>query len=742
MITRRSFLGSLSAVSAGLAVADALPLAAFAKSPASSDVTKYVKIAIGTGGHGHTYPGATMPWGAVQLSPDTGVKGWDHCSGYHWDDKTILGFSHTHLSGTGAADLLDFLVVPRVGAVKLAPSEYQQSFSHDEEVSRPGYYSVKLKDSGIFTELSATERCGVHRYTFPESKSATIMLDMTHLIEGNPQKVNWAKVKVEGRRMLTGGRSTQLWSPGREIYFAMEFSRPADSIQIFADDKLVQGETSNEPRLKVVAHFHTTAGEKILVKTGISGISTEGALANLKAEVPHWDFDAVQHKAHQAWQQALGAIQVETENTRHKEIFYTGLYHTMLAPTLFDDVTGKYAGMDGKVHDLPAGLHNYSTFSLWDTYRALHPLYTLIAPEKVPDLVNCLIREAEQSPGGVPIWPLQQKETFCMVGYHSAPVVAEALVKGFQGIDAKAAYKVFRKRAMVDDYRGLGAYRKYGYIPCDVEEENASKTMDYAYDDSAVAAIAKAAGEQQESEQLHKRSKNYRNLYDKETGFIRPKYTDGRWAGPFAPNAISVSRKWRDYTESNAWVTTFSVQHDPNGLAELMGGKQALEKKLDDLFSADSTQPPDMPPDVAGLVGQYAHGNEPSHHIVYLYNYAGVPEKAQKRLRSLMETMYDNKPNGMQGNEDCGQMSAWYVLSALGIYPVDPVSATWDVGTPLFDRATLEVGNGKTLTIETKRSSADAAIVKSITFNGEKHEGLTFEHAALAKGGKIVFEMA
>lgn len=742
MITRRSFLGSLSAVSAGLAVADALPLKAFAKSASSSDVTRYVKIAIGTGGHGHTYPGASMPWGAVQLSPDTGVKGWDHCSGYHYDDKTILGFSHTHLSGTGASDMLDFLVVPHVGPVKLAASDYQQAFSHDDEVARPGYYSVKLKDSGILAELTATERCGVHRYTFPQSDSATLMLDMTHLIDGDPTKINWARLKVEGRRTLTGGRSTQLWSPGREIYFAMQFSRPADAVQIFVDDKPVAGDTSSQPRIKCVARFKTRAGEKILVKTGISGISTEGAMANLNAEVPGWDFDAVQHKAHQAWEQALGAIQVESSNTRHKEIFYTALYHTMLAPTLFDDVTGKYAGMDGKVHDLPAGMRNYSTFSLWDTYRALHPLYTLIAPQKVPDLVNCLIREGEQSPGGVPIWPLQQKETFCMVGYHSAPVVAEALVKGFQGIDAKAAYKIFRKRAMEDDYRGLGGYRKFGYVPCDVSDENASKTMDYAYDDAAVAAIAKAAGETQESEMLLKRSRNYKNLYDKESGFIRPRYSDGRWAGPFAPNAINVSRKWRDYTESNAWVTTFSVQHDPEGLAEMLGGKKALEKKLDDLFSADPTQPADMPPDVAGLVGQYAHGNEPSHHIAYLYNYAGTPEKAQKRLRSLMETMYDNQPNGMQGNEDCGQMSAWFILSALGIYPVDPVKAKWDIGTPIFDKATIHVGEGKTLTIEAKRKSAEDALVKQVHFNGNKHEELTFDHAELAKGGKIVFEMA
>jgi predicted alpha-1,2-mannosidase len=427
------------------------------------------------------------------------------------------------------------------------------------------------------------------------------------------------------------------------------------------------------------------------VKTGISGVDVEGATANLAAEAPGWNFDGVRTAAHAAWQRELGRISVSSDNQKYLEIFYTGLYHMMVAPTLFDDVTGRYRGMDGNVHTLPKGVHNYSTFSLWDTYRALHPMYTLLFPERVPDFVNYIIRMAEQSPAGVPVWPLQGEETGTMVGYHSAPVVAEAIAKGFPGIDVKAAYAPFRKRAMIDDFKGLGAYRKYGYVPCDLQIESASKTLDYAYDDWAVAALAKAAGEEADFDLLTKRSKCFTNLYDKESGFIRPRYADGHWAAPFNPKSINVSGKWRDYTEANGWQTTFCVQHDPQLLIETLGGKEAFIAKLDGLFNASSDMPPDMPPDVAGLVGQYAHGNEPCHHMAYLYNYAGAPHKTQQRVRSLMETMYDNQPDGLAGNEDCGQMSAWFVISSLGLYAVDPVSTKYDFGTPLFDRVEISI---------------------------------------------------
>ncbi|MES2394080.1 MAG: GH92 family glycosyl hydrolase [Acidobacteriota bacterium] len=732
-----------------------------AASPAAEmhDNLRHVKVAIGTGGHGHTYPGATVPFGAVQLGPDTGVRDWDHCSGYHYKDDAILGFSHTHLSGTGCIDLLDFLLMPGSDDFRFdpeadvdSPASYRAHFSHADEVAVPGYYSVKLKESKIKAELTATERVGLHKYTFPASQHSCFLLDLMHggVKVPNPEKHEvvppatvWSFLKVVSNDTIVGGRSQDVWGMGREIYFYMKFSKPFKHVDVYSAGKLVAS-NSDEIRggaLRAVLQFATTENEVVYVKTGISGVSVEGAAANVKAEAPGWDFEAKREAAHTAWREALGRVSVRSENQKYLEIFYTGLYHMMVAPTLFDDADGKYRGMDGKVHTLAAGEHNYSTFSLWDTYRALHPFYTLAFPERVPGFVNCLIRMSQESPAGVPVWPLHGRETGCMVGYHSAPVVAEALAKGFPGIDAKAAYAVFRKRAMDDDYRGLGAYRKYGYVPCDVQEESASKTLDYAYDDRAVAAIAKAAGKQAEHDALMERSENFKHLYDKESGFVRPRYSDGHWAGPFDPIEISVTRKWRDYTEANAWQTTFCVQHKPKLLIDLVGGNEAFVAKLDGLFSASSAMPPDMPPDVAGLVGQYAHGNEPCHHVAYLYNYAGAPGKTQKRVRSLMETMYDNQPDGMAGNEDCGQMSAWFVISALGLYAVDPVSAMYDIGTPLFDHAEIALPGGRKLVIEAKRDSPESIYVHGLVWNGKPVHGLVVEHAQLAQGGTLTFHL-
>jgi predicted alpha-1,2-mannosidase len=766
MVSRRKFLGAASAATLSTVVRDAFALPASfnpflnAAAPESTatDNTKHVKIAIGTGGHGHTYPGATVPFGAVQLSPDTGVRDWDHCSGYHYDDKAILGFSHTHLSGTGCIDLLDFLLMPATDdfhfdpkAAIDSPTSYRAHFSHEDEVAVPGYYSVKLQESKVKAELTATERVGVHKYTFPKSEKSCFLLDLMH---GGPNQtdinkpattppVRWAFLKMVSNDTLVGGRCQDVWGMGREIYFCMKFSKPFTHLEGYSSGLPVSsdGDEVRGTELRAVLRFATHEDEVVYVKTGISGVSVEGATANLKAEVPGWDFDGVRAAAHAAWNKELGRVRIPAGDTKYLEIFYTGLYHMMVAPTLFDDVDGRYRGMDSKVHTLPSGAHNYSTFSLWDTYRALHPMYTLILGERVPDMVNCLIRMAEQSPAGVPVWPLQGEETGCMVGYHSSSVVAEAIAKGFPGIDAKAAYAPFRKRALQDDYRGLAAYGKFGYVPCDQQDESASKTLDYAYDDHAVAALAKAAGEIADYELLNKRSKNFTNLFDKESGFIRPRYADGHWAGPFDPKEISVTRKWRDYTEANAWQTTFCVQHDPRGLIEMLGGDAAFVSKLDGLFSQSSEMPADMPPDVTGLVGQYAHGNEPCHHVAYLYNFAGAPHKTQQRVRSLMETMYDNKPDGMAGNEDCGQMSAWFVISSLGLYAVDPVSARYDFGTPLFDHVELTVGKGRKLILEAKRQSPGSIYIQSVAWNGATVKGLAVDHAKLAEGGRLTFHL-
>ncbi len=754
MISRRSFLGAVLAVSAaGLVSSRGMGgkfASAFASSAASPDVTKYVKIAIGTGGHGHTYPGATMPFGMVQLSPDTYNHGWDYCSGYHYSDTSIMGFSHTHLSGTGAADLLDFLLMPGTGPAKTEPGSrehpeegYRSRFSHADEIAEPGYYSVLLKDYNIRAELTATERAGLHKYTFPKSDSSHFILDLYHMNDGKPENLLWSKVNITGTDTITGGRSTGLWAHGREIYFAMKFSKPFVTSEIVSEGKTLDASVhqAESKSLKVLVHFQTTEGEVVYVKTGLSSVSAEAAQKNLDAEIPAWDFAKVKAAAHSAWQHELSSITVQSTNQKQLEIFYTSLYHTMVSPTLFDDVDGQYRGMDGKVHQLASGEHNYSTFSLWDTYRATHPLYTLAQGKRVPDLVNCLIRMADESPAGMPVWPLHAKETACMTGYHSVVVIAEAYAKGFKGIDIDKAYPVVRKRALEDDYQGLAAFRKTGYIPVDREPEATSKAMDYAYDAWAAAHLARGAGATDDAGELLTSAGFYRNIYDPKTTFIRPKLANGEWAEPFTPIELGHAKEWRDYTESNPWVTTFSVQHDPKGLANLLGGREALVTKLDGLFNAPSDLPPDAPPDIAGLVGQYAHGNEPSHHIAYLYAYVGAPYKTQERVRMLLDTMYHNEPDGLAGNEDCGQMSAWYVISALGFYAVDPVSTNYVFGTPLFDRAAVRLASGNELVVEAKRKSPENKYIQSVTFNGKPYTKVWFSHLDIANGGTFVFTM-
>lgn len=750
MIDRRHFLGSLVALPALWRVPPALA-SAFNSAGAFDDFTRYVKLAIGTGGHGHTYPGATVPFGMVQLSPDTYNKGWDWCSGYHYSDNSIMGFSHTHLSGTGVGDMLDFLLMPGIGEAKLAPGSrehpeegYRAKFSHEDEIAEPGYYSVLLRDPGIRAELSATERTGIQKYTFPESKDSHFILDLAHAYGDAPGLVLWAELQAQGHDTIVGGRSVAGWANGREIYFAMKFSKPFHALQVYSEDTALgaQARGAKGKHVKAVLHYRTSPGEVIYVKTGISGVSVEGAVKNLEKEIPAWDFEGVRRAAREAWRRELSRIQVESSNQKKMQIFYTGLYHLMVAPTLFDDVDGQYRGMDGKVHQLPSGFHNYSTFSLWDTYRATHPLYTLFQSRRVPDFVNCLVRMAGESPAGMPVWPLQAKETGTMTGYHSAAVIAEACVKKIPGLELQKVYPYMQKRAMVDDYRGLGWYRKLGYIPADKEEESVSKTMEYVYDDWAVAHVAEALGFADQAKQLLERSKNYRNLFDPKLRFIRARLENGEWAEPFDPRGMGHSKQWRDYTEANSWETTFAVQHDPQGYIELFGGRDAFLQKLDELFTTSSELPPDAPPDIAGMVGQYAHGNEPCHHIAYLYAYAGAPYKTQERVRFLLDTMYRNEPDGLAGNEDCGQMSAWYVISALGFYAVDPVSGNYVLGTPLFDHAEVELGSGKKLVIEAKRKSPEDKYIQEVTCNGQPHSKTWFRHADIVNGATIVFTMA
>jgi predicted alpha-1,2-mannosidase len=685
----------------------------------------------------------------MQLSPDTYNEDWDWCSGYHASDSSIMGFSHTHLSGTGCGDLLDFLVMPGTGPARIVPgsreapgSGYRSRFSHSDEVMTPGYYSVLLKDHSILAELTATERTGFHRYTFPASDAAYIVLDLQHCYGGAP-KMRSAELSMPAPDTLAGGHITTSWGNGRHAYFTMQLSKAPSRVVFYSDDMEVPAPTSvlTGGNLKCVLHFSTHANEVVLLKTGISGVSAEAAANNLKHEIPAWDFELVRTAARQSWAKQIGKIQIKTANESHKRIFYSGLYHLSLGPTLFDDVDGRYRGMDDQIHQLPEGQHNYSTFSTWDTYRAAHPVYTLIEPARVPDFANTLIRMAEESPRGMPVWPLQGTETGTMTGYHSAAIIAEAVAKGFPGIDAERAYQCMMKRAMVDDYRGLGYYRKLHYIPADREEESVSKTFEYCYDDWAIAHVARALGHADDAAMLVQRSTNYRNYFDASTGFMRPKLEDGSFTTPFNPIDLGHSKRWRDYTESNAWQTTFGVQHDTAGLITLFGGPAPFLAKLDELFTTASTLPADAPPDIAGLVGQYAHGNEPSHHIAYLYVYAGQPHKTQARARSLMETMYADQPDGIQGNEDVGQMSAWYILSALGFYSVDPVSGNYILGSPLFEQATLDLGKGRRLLIEVHRSDPGHVYIQTFSVNGTVRNRAWFHHSEIAQGGTLTFVM-
>jgi predicted alpha-1,2-mannosidase len=789
MVTRRRFLqGSATALTLlGARLAPASPLAAAlsgARQPdappgaATGGLARFVDVFIGTGGHGHTFPGATRPFGMVQLSPDTHDQGWDACSGYHQGDGSIMGFSHTHLSGTGASDMLDVLVMPAQGPVRLDPGArgrpevnyrsqfdgmppkgvqqppvdaaiapgpgYRSRYDRASEQAQPGSYRVHLTDHDILAELTATARTGLHRYTFHGDGAGHLLVDLAHgFHEGDePAKVSDALLRVVGNDTLVGSRHVHQWANGRQIHFAMKLSRPFAHATLYREDAALGDATeARGTHLKAALHVDEVASAPLLVKVGLSGVDIDGALRNLEAESPGWDFDATRDAALAEWNRELGRIRIDAGSESTRRTFYTALYHTLLAPTLFSDVDGRYRGMDLAVHTLPAGSHNYSTYSLWDTYRALHPLLTLVQPERVPDLVNGLIRMAAESPDGPPVWPLQGVETGCMIGYHSAAVVAEAIAKGFPGIDVAKAWPLFRQRAMADDYRGLPYYRKLGYIPSDKDWEAVSKTLEYAYDDWAVAHLAGAAGAHDDAKALRERSRNYAHVFDARLGFVRPRGEDGQWLEPFDPRAVGHGSRWRDFTESNAWQATFLNQHDLHHYIDMFGGDAGFERKLDALFTTDSSQVGDTPPDVAGLIGQYAHGNEPSHHVAYLYAYTGAHHKTQARVRMLLQTMYADQPDGLAGNEDCGQMSAWYVLGALGLYAVDPVSTNYVFGSPLLDRAELDLGEGRTLVIKATGNGDDTPYIQSVTWNGQPWRKSWISHGDLVKGGTLSFAM-
>ncbi|MDF0487881.1 GH92 family glycosyl hydrolase [Sphingomonas sp. H39-1-10] len=745
---RRELLGG----SALAAFAAAIPGVGRAQSPAATEPDLFV----GSGGHGHTFPGATMPFGMVQLSPDTNNAGWDACSGYHQSDRSIMGFSHTHLSGTGIGDMLDVLVVPTRGPLKLQagtpenPSAgYRQRYSGEH--AEPGYYRVKL-ESGVLAELTVTERTGLHRYTFPAG-AGHILIDFAHCKQESadePIRIENASLALGEDGMLSGSRQVFRWAEGRHIHFAMHLSRKPDRVQFFGD-----GDTAapagargvSGHRLKVALFFDDAGSAPILVKTGISAVDVAGARDAL-AEAPGWAFDAACTAARRTWAETLDRVRVSGGTQAQRTIMASALYHAFMGPTLFSDRDGRYVGLDQQVRTLPAGERAYSAYSLWDTYRALHPLMTLVRPDMAQRFVHDLIRQTQQSPYGPPTWPLQGFETGCMNGTHSVVVLAEAYRKGIPA-DYAAAWPNIRKHAFDPGFKdsratlGREPYFRLGYVPADKVKESVSRTQEYAYDDHAMAILADAAGAKADAAALRQRSGNWRNVIDAKIGFARPRFADGSWWAPYDPVQLGhmPEPRWRDYTEANGWQATFLNQHDIYGMIAHFGGDAAYEAKLDALFNAPSTLPANAPPDIAGLVGQYAHGNEPDQHAPYLYAFVGTPWKTQAMVRRLCVEMYKDDPDGVIGNDDCGQMSAWFILSALGFYPVDPTTGVYVFGAPLFDTAEVRVGAGKLLRVNAIGNAPDRPYVQSVRWNGRPWTRNWIAHRDLIAGGTLEFVM-
>ncbi len=742
MFSRRTFLAGTTA----------LALTPVAGRAATASPCDAVNPFFGTGGHGHTYPGATVPFGMIQLSPDTSNLGWDSCSGYHVKDGSILGFSHTHLSGTGCPDLLDLLVVPRTGPVVLKPGtpakpegSYRSRYAN--ELAAPGYYAVDLTDSRIHAELTAAARTGLHRYGFPAGEAGHLLIDWQHTnmawwVHPTQSGVAEASLKVVGNDTLVGGRRLQLWAKDRWIFFALKTSRPFSKAQLYRDDAPVEGTAVDGTGLRCVLHFDDAGQAPLLVKASVSAVDSDGALANLASEPSGFDFDKVRAEARTAWETELNRVRIEPLSETDRQIFHTAHYHSLLAPTVFSDSDGRYRGMDNKIHQLPAGEAAYTTFSLWDTYRASHPFFNLTQSHRVPDMLRSLVRMGQESPAGVPIWPLYGRETDTMIGYHYAAVLAEACRKQVPGVDYRAAYAVARDRAFDDPTHAMPLYRKMGYLPVDKVEEAVSKTLENAYSDWCTSRLAAAVGAQEDAQVLKARSLNYRNLFDPYIGFIRGKRADGQWVTPYSPHSLGHDQaKWRDYTETNGWQATFLNQHDIYGYMALFGGDKAFERKLDSLFLALPDAKEMTLDDISGLIGQYAHGNEPSHHVAYLYAYAGAPYKTQAYVRQILRTFYRAAPDGLEGNEDCGQMSAWYVMSALGLYTVDPVSCVYVFGSPAVKSAEIALGNGKRLRIEAPANSADNIYVQSVAWNGKPWPRSWIHHDQLIRGGTLTFAM-
>ena len=739
---------------------------------AQTDLTQFVNPFIGTQRMGHTFPGACVPFGMVQLSPDTDTiqywnkeeqkyngKVYEYCAGYQYDDPTIVGFSHTHFSGTGHSDLGDFLIMPTTGALQLNPGTedypekgYRSTYNKETEAAEPGYYRVKLTEENITCELTASERVGFHQYSIPETDEAHIILDLIHGIYNYDGKDVWTFVRVENDTLVTGYRQTSGWARTRTVYFAMVFSKPMKSYgHKKYDESVYRGfyrkfnEEENFPEMagrKIRAHFDfkIEEHEQLNVKFALSAVSTEGAIKNLQAEIPDWNFGKVRAEAKEKWNMELSKIKVETLTPDDKTVFYTALYHSFISPVIYEDVDGQYRGLDQNIHQSD-GFTNYTIFSLWDTYRALHPLYNLVQPKRNNDMVFSMLAHFDQSVHPMlPVWSHYSNENWCMIGYHSVPVISDAIEKNIFTGDIHQALDACVQTAEYKPYDGLEYYMKMGFVPEDKNGSSVSKTLEYAYDDWTIAQIAKKAGNEEVYDRFMKRSENYKHVFDPEIGFMRPKLSDGTFRKEFDP----LDTHGQGFIEGNAWNYGLYIPQNPEALVELYGGKKKFTKMLDQLFTLQlDDKHIEANEDITrdGIIGLYVHGNEPGHHIPYLYNYTGHPEKTQERVRMICNTMYANAPDGLCGNDDCGQMSAWYIFSSLGFYPVCPGSDTYALGSPLVKSAVIDLGNGKTLTIKTENQTSVNVHVKSVTLNGKKLDGPFVDYLDLIGGGELVFWM-
>ena len=684
----------------------------------SGALHEYVNPFIGTGGHGHTFPGATTPFGMVQLSPDTRLSGWDGCGGYHYSDDSLYGFSHTHLSGTGVSDYGDILVMPFVGATPWSRDAYKTHFFHEKEYAHAGYYRVELPEYGIRAELTASPRCGVHRYVFPKGQPARVIVDLEHR-----DRVLSSGFELREDGVLVGHRHSAAWAQDQRLYFALEGNYPIQSVRSMEGTSLSEAKSRRGKSLRLELDFGQLPDDSLELFVALSAVDEEGAAQNLRVEMNNRSFSIVKREAEAQWDRMLGAVTIDGVSEERKRIFYTALYHTMIAPNLYQDVDGRFRNMDLKIYR-DTGYQHYTVFSLWDTYRAAHPLFTLIQRERTVDFIRTML-DKYKAGGILPIWDLSANYTGCMIGYHAVPVIADAYVKGIRGYDDSLAMAAMVHSAM-QDHLGLAAYKVQGFVPVEAESESVSKTLEYAYDDWCIAQMAKARGDTALYRQFIRRAQGYKHLFDPASGFFRGR-VHNRWFSPFDPSEVNFN-----YTEANAWQYSYYVPQDVSGWMKLHGGPETLSRFLDTLFLAPSAMAGREQPDITGLIGQYAHGNEPSHHIAYLYNFTGKAWKTQARVREIAERFYADAPDGIPGNEDCGQMSAWYVFASAGFYPVTPGSDQYILSTPLAPEVRWAFEDGKSLQIKTR---GGGKYIASMRINGREHSRSWVSHAEIMAGG-------